>query len=96
MRYLAARGEHVDGSIWEDRDPVEILSDLVRQAQARGHKDPQAWAQATLEFLQEQSRPLVDPARQLLSSEDQLCELMAQAKVFADRHLPMLMSLGVV
>jgi len=95
MHWLAANGEHVECAVWADRKPVAILSDLVRQAQAMDHKDPQAWAQATLAFLQEHSRPLVESPSPLLSPEDEFLELVAQAKAFADRHLPMLVSLGV-
>ena len=96
LGWLVANGEHVERAVWRDRQPADILVDLVRQAQATGHKDPQTWAQATLAFLQEHGRPLVEPPPPLLTPEQELRELIAQARVFADRHLSMLMSLGVV
>lgn len=95
-RYLDAQGEHVDREAWGDRELGDVLSDLVRQAQATGHKDPQFWAQTILEFLQENGCEPFESKSVPLSVEDQISELMTRAKIFADRHLPMLIALGVV
>lgn len=95
LHCLAARGERVERAAWADRKPADVLSDLVQQAQARGHKNPQTWAQSTLAFLQENNHPQGELHNPLLSPENELCELIAQAEVFFDRHLPVLVLLGV-
>ena len=95
-RHLDAQGEHVDHSASGDRELADVLSDLVHQAQAAGHKDPQIWAKTTLEFLQENGHEPFESKSAPLSAEEQISELIARAKVFADRHLPILIILGVV
>ena len=95
-RHLDAQGEHVDHAASGDRELADVLSDLVHQAQAAGHKDPQIWAQTTLEFLQENGREPFESKSAPLSAEEQINELITRAKVFADRHLPILIALGVV
>ena len=40
LHCLAARGERVERAAWVDRKPADVLSYLVQQAQAGGHKNP--------------------------------------------------------
>ena len=87
LRWLAAEGECVVPT---------VLSGLVAKARAMGRKDPQAWAQATLAFLQENSRLPGKPVSHRETSEGELVELTEQARLFANSHLSMLISLGVV
>jgi hypothetical protein len=96
LQCLAGQGAKVvkDDSIL--RSGENNLAVLIRTARERGTKDPEAWAQATWEFMKEHDPLLVKQARPLVTPEDQLEELTAQALNFSEQHLPILLALGVV
>jgi len=95
MRSLAAQGLRVTPESSPIVEPAENLEALIRLARDEGKKDPEAWARGTLEFLQEFDRIPARPTRPLLTLEDEVDELTAQASAFAEQRLPMLLALGV-
>ena len=50
---------------------------------------------ATWEWLSSQGQRLVKEGKTLETPEDNVAELTAQAKVFADKQLPILKALGI-
>ena len=69
---------------------------LFLLALSQGKKRPEDWAQLAWEVLAMQGQRLVRDGATLERAEDNLAELTAQAKLFAERDLPILKALEIV
>jgi hypothetical protein len=69
---------------------------LFLLALSQGKKSPEDWAQLAWEVLAVQGQRLVRDGATLERAEDNLAELTAQARVFAEKELPMLKALQIV
>lgn len=76
--------------------PVGRFSQLFAMAYAQGQKEPQQWAKAAWQVLATQGQRLVKDGKTLEAPEDNLAELTAQARVFAEKQLGVLQALQVV
>lgn len=68
---------------------------LFLLAHAHGRKQPEEWAKFAWEILAMQSQKIVKEGTTLETPEENLAELMTQAKVFGQKHLPLLKALQV-
>lgn len=64
-------------------------------ARLQGMQQPADWGYYAWQILQAQGKCLVVDGQPLQSSEDSLTKLQAQAQVFAEERLPMLLALGL-
>lgn len=75
--------------------PVPRFQQLFLLARQQGHKQPADWAQFVWGILAAQGQRLRKEGATLESETDNLTELTAQATVFAEKQLPVLMALQV-
>ena len=74
---------------------VNRFKQLFLLAKANGKKTPQDWAAYVWQILSAQNQRLIKDGATLESPEDNLSELTAQAKEFAEKELPILHALGI-
>ena len=74
---------------------VNRFKQLFLLAKANGKKTPQDWAAYVWQILSTQNQRLIKDGATLESPEDNLSELTAQAKEFAEKELPILHALGI-
>jgi hypothetical protein len=60
-----------------------------------GKKQPAEWAAAVWELLGSQGQRIVKDGKTLDTPEENIAELTSQAKVFAEKQLPILKALGI-
>lgn len=75
--------------------PVPRFHQLFMLAARHGRPQPADWARFAWDILAAQGQRLVKEGRALESAEENLGELTAQAKTFAEKHLPVLKALHV-
>jgi SAM-dependent methyltransferase len=75
--------------------PVPRIGQLFLLARRQGRSEPQAWPAFVWEILGAQGQRLVKDGKTLESAEDNLAELTARARAFADQQLPILKAMGV-
>lgn len=75
--------------------PVGRIQQLFLHAVAQGKKQPAEWAQFAWQVLQSQNQNVLKAGKALVTSDENLAELTAQAEVFAQKKLPMLKALSV-
>ena len=68
---------------------------LFLLARSQGKKLPAEWAQFTWQVLLTQGLKIVSEGEVLETEEENLNALLEQARIFADRHLPILEALGI-
>lgn len=76
--------------------PVQRVGQLCLLARTQGLMDPQAWATFSWNILSAQGHAVIKDGKLLESAEDNLEELRAQARAFAEQRLPVLQALRVV
>jgi hypothetical protein len=74
---------------------VPRFSQLFLLAKAQGDNLPEQWAVFAWSILATQNQCLVKDGINLETDSENLAELVAQAQVFADKQLPVLIALGV-
>jgi hypothetical protein len=74
---------------------VNRFQQLFLLALSSGKATPESWAQHALEILASQGQRLLKDGKPIESLEDNLAELNQQAKLFAEKQLPILKALGV-
>jgi hypothetical protein len=74
---------------------VNRFQQLFLLALSSGKATPESWAQHALEILAAQGQRLLKDGKPIESLEDNLAELNHQAKLFAEKQLPILKALGV-
>jgi hypothetical protein len=75
--------------------PVSRFQQLFLLARHSGKKQPSDWAALAWKLLSSQGQRLVKDGRTLETPEENVAELTAQAKGFADKQLPILKALGI-
>jgi SAM-dependent methyltransferase len=75
---------------------VPAIQQLFIVARQRGHKLPQEWASFCWQALSAQGQRLVKEGKVVETAEENLAELVRQAKEFAEQRLPVLQALQVV
>lgn len=75
--------------------PVGRFQQLFLLARGQGVKQPAEWAAATWQLLAGQGQKIVKEGKPLETPQENLDELNRQARVFADRQLPVLQALQV-
>src|SRR5262249_26390661 len=75
--------------------PVGRFQQMFIAARRKNLKKPEDWAKDAWEVLTRQNQSLIKDGQVLKTAEENLSELTAQAKAFADKRLPMLQRLGV-
>jgi hypothetical protein len=75
---------------------VTRFHQLFLLARMRGAKKPEDWAQAAWATLSSQGQRVVKDGVTLQSPEDNLAELTEQARLFADKKLPLLKALNIL
>ena len=68
---------------------------LFTLALQHGEKEPEDWAELVAEILEAQGQKIVKGGKQLESPEEHMSELIAQAKEFAVKQLPILKALQI-
>jgi SAM-dependent methyltransferase len=76
--------------------PVPRFNQLFLLARQQGHKQPTDWAKFVWAILETQGQRLVKEGVTLEGKDDNLKELTAQAKTFAEKQLPILKALQIV
>jgi SAM-dependent methyltransferase len=74
---------------------VNRFQQLFLLAADNGRKQPAEWAEFAWQLLAAQGQKLIKDGKPIESAEDNLAELTAQAKTFAEKQLPVLKALGV-
>jgi hypothetical protein len=74
---------------------VPRFSQLFILAKAQGDTQPEQWADFVWSILAAQNQCLAKDGINLETDSENLAELVAQAQVFADKQLPVLIALGV-
>ena len=74
---------------------VGRFQQLFLLARRQGKEQPAEWAQFAWQVLAAQGQKIVKEGKPLDSAEENLAELTAQARTFADQRLPILKSLGI-
>lgn len=75
---------------------VPRFSQLFLAAYLQGKKQPSDWVQPVWQVLQMHSQHLLKDGKPLSTAEENQAELLAQAKTFAEKHLPIMKALMVV
>ena len=75
---------------------VNRIAQLFLLARSQGAKQPTEWAQFAWSLLEAQGEQLLKKGNQLVTAEENLAELNAQAQIFVDKQLPILKALMVV
>uniref|UniRef100_A0A832A7L1 Methyltransferase n=1 Tax=Desulfacinum infernum TaxID=35837 RepID=A0A832A7L1_9BACT len=75
--------------------PVSRFEQLFLLAAKKGRKQPAEWAEWAWEVLAAQGQRVVKEGRVLERPEDNLAELQAQARAFAEKRLPVLKALQI-
>jgi SAM-dependent methyltransferase/methyltransferase-like protein len=76
--------------------PVSRFGQLFILALESGKKSPEEWAAYVLQYLQMQGQKIVKEGKTLETAEENLKELIDQAKTFEIKQLPILKSLQIV
>lgn len=74
---------------------VNRFQQLFLLARSQGQKQPAEWAQSAWQLLAVQGQTLIKDGKGLPTPEENLSELTAQAKTFAEAQLPILKSLQI-
>jgi len=74
---------------------VGRFQQLFLSALAGGHKTPEDWARAVWSVIAAQGQGLLKDGKPLATPEENLAELTAQAREFAEKRLPVLKGLGI-
>lgn len=74
---------------------VGRFAQLFLLARSQGAKQPAEWAQFAWNLLAAQAQQIIKEGKQLETAEENLTELNAQARAFADKQLPILRALMV-
>lgn len=74
---------------------VTRFQQLFLLAKQQGRKKPEDWAQFVWTILSAQGQRLVKGVNTLETAEDNLAELLTQAKTFAEKQLPILKALQI-
>ncbi len=74
---------------------VSRFHQLMLLARIQGHQQPAEWAAFVWKLIASQGQSLVKEGKTLETPEENLAELTAQAKLFADKLLPILKALGI-
>jgi SAM-dependent methyltransferase len=69
---------------------------LFMMAISSGRKDPEAWGRYVWEILSMQGQKLIRENKAIESDDDNLNELIAQARVFAEKQLPLMKALQII
>jgi Predicted methyltransferase regulatory domain len=75
--------------------PISRFPQLFLLARHSGKKQYSEWAAATWELLSSQGQRIVKDGKTLETPEENVAELTAQAKVFAENQLPILKALSI-
>jgi hypothetical protein len=75
--------------------PVMRFQQLFVAALGRGAKTPEEWARFAWDSLGAYGQKLIKDGKRLESPDENLSELLAQAREFAHKRLPILRSLGI-
>lgn len=75
--------------------PVDRIAQLFLLARETGAKGPADWAEFALQTLLSQGQRLLKDGKALESAEENRAELLARAQSFAEKSLPVLVSLQV-
>lgn len=75
---------------------VYRIQQLFLLAISRGQKQPADWAKFVLQILSAQKQGMLKNGQALQTEEENLAELLEQANVFAEKHLPLLKALKVI
>ncbi|WP_428002574.1 class I SAM-dependent methyltransferase [Acidovorax sp.] len=76
--------------------PVPRFSQLFLAAYMQGKKQPVDWVQPVWQVLEMHSQHLLKDGKELATPEENQTELLAQAKTFAEKQLPIMKALMVV
>jgi len=68
---------------------------LFLLARQTGRPQPEAWAQFAWEAMNAQGHRLLKEGKPLETAEENLAELLAQAKIFSAKRVPILQALGI-
>ena len=75
---------------------VGRFQQLFLLAISQGKKQPADWALLVWQLLQAQGQLLIKEGKTLTTPEENIAELTEQAKIFADKQLPILKALQIV
>jgi SAM-dependent methyltransferase len=75
--------------------PVDRFGQLFLLALRQGKKDHKGWAQFVWQILRLQDQNILKDGKLLQSEEENLAELLSQAKVFKEKRLPLLTALKI-
>lgn len=75
---------------------VNRFEQLSIMALKQGMKQPAEWAQFVWQFLSSQGQKLLKEGKTLETAEENLTELLSQARIFAEKQLPVLRALQIV
>lgn len=75
--------------------PVSRFQQLFLLARLSGRQEPEGWAQFAWENLDAQGERIVKAGKAIDSAEDNLAELLLQARAFSRKRLPVLRVLGI-
>ena len=76
--------------------PVARFHQMFAASAAEGKKNPADWARDTWTHLSAQGQQIIKEGKTLVTPEDNVAELTAQATEFGTKRLPVLKALGIV
>ncbi len=74
---------------------VDRFQQLFLLARQTGRPQPEAWAQFAWEALSAQGQRILKEGKPIETPEENLAELLTQAKAFSGKRLPILQALGI-
>ena len=74
---------------------VDRFQQLFLLARQTGRPQPEAWAQFAWEVLSAQGQRILKEGKPIETPEENLAELLTQAKAFSGKRLPILQALGI-
>jgi hypothetical protein len=74
---------------------VSRFNQLFLLARTQGRKQPEEWAHYTWQMLAGQGQRVIKDGKQLMTADENLAELTAQARAFAEKSLPVLKALEI-
>lgn len=75
--------------------PVSRIPQLFLSSLIHGRKQPEEWAQQVWQIFRAQGQSFVKEGKALQTAEENIAELTAQARTFADKQLPILKALQI-
>jgi hypothetical protein len=75
---------------------VSRFQQLFLLAISQGRRLPDEWAKFTWQVLEAQGQRILKDGKEIVSAQDNLAELEAQAKLFSENRLPALRALSVI